>query len=86
MVSKVQHKTRECHPQLIYVLLEHKTITEWLTPLNFKATQRDVFEQQTEGTGQWLLASHEFQTWLSGESRTLWCYGMREMPFINSPF
>jgi hypothetical protein len=65
---------------------ERQTIAEWLTPLNFKVSQRDVFEQRTDGTGQWLLASNEFQTWLSGESKTLWCCGMREMPFLSSPF
>lgn len=58
---------------------EHQIIVDWLSSLNFKVTQRDIFEQRTEGTGQWLLDSQEFKGWIVGNSKTLWCHGIREM-------
>ncbi|KIM82512.1 hypothetical protein PILCRDRAFT_70744, partial [Piloderma croceum F 1598] len=55
---------------------ERRTISNWLSPLNFKITQSDVLNKRTEGTGEWLLNSSEFRTWLSGDSKELWCPGM----------
>ena len=63
---------------------ECQVIADWLSPLNFKVTQRDIFKQRTEGTGNWLLDSPEFTAWLAGVSKTLWCFGMREILSPNS--
>jgi hypothetical protein len=54
------------------------TIAEWLSSLDFKEKQSDIFEKRADGTGQWLLESAPFQDWLEGKSRILWCSGMRE--------
>jgi hypothetical protein len=58
---------------------ERLTIGAWISPLNFKATQLDVFQKRAPNTGQWLLESLEFNSWLVGVSETLWCPGIREM-------
>ena len=52
-------------------------IANWLTPLDFKARQQDIFSRRQEGTGQWLLDSPEFQTWLTEPGQVLYCFGMR---------
>lgn len=61
-----------------------RTIGDWLSPLNFKMTQIDIFRQRTDGTGLWLLESDEFQTWLTSlESETLWCPGNRKICSVD---
>lgn len=59
-------------------LQKRQEILEWFSPLNFFKTQQDVFARKQEGTGQWLIDSPEFQTWLSGPDCTLCCPGMRK--------
>ncbi len=59
---------------------ERRAIAEWLSSLNFKVTQSDVFKNRQEGTGQWLLNSKDFKHWVSGTQETLWCPGIREIP------
>lgn len=39
---------------------ELQEIADWLSPLNFFATQNDVYARRQEGTGQWLLESPLF--------------------------
>jgi hypothetical protein len=56
---------------------ERRVISDWLSPLNFKAKQMDIISKRAEGTGQWLLESTEFKVWLDGTSETLWCPGPR---------
>jgi hypothetical protein len=80
------HSMKYSRPSLVPAREECQIIADWISPLNFKVTQRDTFEQRTEGTGQWLLDSHEFNGWLAGESRTFWCFGMRKMFFITILF
>ena len=50
----------------------------WLSPLNFRIKQNDVFRAYHPGTGRWLLQSTEFQDWLDGGTKTIWCPGIRE--------
>lgn len=56
---------------------ERQTIIDWLSPLNFSMTQNDIFNRRQEGTGEELLKSSEFQSWLSTSGDTLWCPGIR---------
>ena len=51
-------------------------ILDWLSPDDFSAQQTDFFRRCKEGTGQWLLNSHEFKLWLRGERPTLFCPGI----------
>ncbi|KAF4843016.1 Vegetative incompatibility protein HET-E-1 [Colletotrichum siamense] len=51
-------------------------ILDWITPIDFAAQQIDNLERRQEGTGQWLLESQEFQTWIEEDRKTLFCPGM----------
>ena len=55
---------------------EHQTILDWLTPIDYAAQQSDFIGRRQEGTGQWLLKSDEFQTWLKTSTQTLFCPGI----------
>jgi hypothetical protein len=48
-----------------------------LSPLHFETKQKDILSRHQEGTGKWMLDSKEFNDWLSGPGRTLWCPGIR---------
>ncbi|KAK0100804.1 hypothetical protein ONS95_007251 [Cadophora gregata] len=55
--------------------LESREIINWLSPLRFYECQVDTLSQQEDGTGEWIFASPEFQKWVSGSRKTLWCWG-----------
>ncbi|RYP49030.1 hypothetical protein DL768_005170 [Monosporascus sp. mg162] len=55
---------------------EHQTILNWLTPVNYGPQQSDYINRRQLGTGQWLLDSADFQTWLKTERQTLFCPGI----------
>jgi hypothetical protein len=65
---------------------ERWAIAAWLSDLDFKGTQKDIFANRTQGTGQWLLESQEFKDWFAGKSDVLWCPGAREILTIGSWF
>lgn len=55
---------------------EHETILEWLTPIDYMPQQNDYIKRRQPGTGQWLLDSIEFQTWLNNSKQILFCPGL----------
>ena len=55
---------------------EHKQVLDWLTPINYGPQHSDIFNRRQPGTGQWLLDSEEFQTWLNTDKQTLFCPGI----------
>lgn len=55
---------------------EHDTILDWLTPTNYAPQQSDYINRRQAGTGQWLLDSAQFQTWLQTGKQTLFCPGI----------
>lgn len=55
---------------------EHQAILDWLTPIDYSPQQHDYISRRQSETGQWLLDTSEFQDWLRGDSRTLFCPGM----------
>ncbi|KAK3314375.1 hypothetical protein B0H66DRAFT_463101, partial [Apodospora peruviana] len=55
---------------------EQKRILEWLTPIDYASQQIDFIRRRQSGTGQWLLQSPEFQDWLRGDRKTLFCPGI----------
>jgi hypothetical protein len=57
-------------------LLQHCNMMQWLSPTDFPAQQHDIVSRRQEGTGQWLLNSPEFESWLQGAARTLFCPGI----------
>ncbi|KAJ7600104.1 ankyrin repeat-containing domain protein [Mycena floridula] len=48
---------------------------EWISPLDFHATQTTTFGRHTIGTGTWLLQDSQFLEWLQGNMKLLWCRG-----------
>jgi hypothetical protein len=49
---------------------------QMISTTDFPAQQQDIISRRQEGTGQWLLRSPEFQTWLNGTKGTLFCPGI----------
>lgn len=49
---------------------------DWLTPVNYGLQQSDYLARRQQGTGQWLLDSEEFKTWLATDKQTLFCAGI----------
>ncbi|EGN97633.1 hypothetical protein SERLA73DRAFT_30563, partial [Serpula lacrymans var. lacrymans S7.3] len=48
----------------------------WLSPLNFRQTQSDIYGLRREGTSEWALNDPKFKDWQCGEVKTLWCPGI----------
>jgi Cdc6-like AAA superfamily ATPase len=55
---------------------QRQAILDWLTPIDYAAQQQDFISRRQAGTGQWLLDSEEFQTWLNSDKQTLFCPGI----------
>jgi hypothetical protein len=55
---------------------EHRTILEWLTPIDYAPQQSDYISRRQPGTGQWFLDSVEYQAWLQTSKQTLFCPGI----------
>jgi len=55
---------------------EQQAILDWLTPIDYAAQQNDFLNQRQPGTGQWLLDSAEFQSWVKTKNQTLFCPGI----------
>ncbi|KAJ7591924.1 ankyrin repeat-containing domain protein [Mycena floridula] len=52
-----------------------RAFANWLSPLNFEATQYNFVSTCTPSTGEWLLADAEFRRWIAGHVGILWCPG-----------
>ncbi|KAJ5381577.1 uncharacterized protein N7496_004005 [Penicillium cataractarum] len=55
---------------------KRQELLTWLSPLDYGAQQSDYIARRQPGTGQWLLDSPEFQSWISGSKQTLFCPGI----------
>ena len=55
---------------------EHQAIVDWLTSIEYAPQQSDFISRRQAGTGQWLLDSAEFQSWLNQKQQTLFCPGI----------
>ena len=64
--------------QTSYTNTERQRAIAWLSPLSqsFANQQSDTLSKRQPGTGNWLLETMEFKSWLHGEGRILWCYGL----------
>ena len=51
-------------------------VLEWLSPVNFSARQDAISSDSCRGTGTWFLESTNFNTWIDGKGRLLWCPGI----------
>lgn len=55
---------------------EDLEILKWLTPIDYGTQQSDILKRRQPGTGQWLLESAEYRTWLNTDKQTLFCPGI----------
>jgi hypothetical protein len=62
---KVQQDDQDC-----------QKILDWLTPVDYGPQQSNYFKRRQRGTGQWLLDSAKYQTWLNIGKQTLFCPGI----------
>lgn len=53
-----------------------RAILDWITPIDYANQQSDFVARQQPGTGQWLLESEKFKTWLQTGKQTLFCPGI----------
>ncbi|KAI8633129.1 hypothetical protein F5Y19DRAFT_290242 [Xylariaceae sp. FL1651] len=51
-------------------------ILNWLIPTDYGPQQTDYLKRREPGTGQWLLDSKEYQSWIQEPSKTLFCPGI----------
>jgi hypothetical protein len=56
---------------------ERRKILDWFSKTNFRSKQLDIFSRAEPSTGEWLLNSQTFKSWVTGDIHTLWCYGNR---------
>ncbi|KAL3450534.1 ankyrin repeat-containing domain protein [Aspergillus insuetus] len=49
---------------------------EWLTPIRYAIHHRANLAKRHRGTGLWFLSSPAYQTWCTGDTQTLFCYGI----------
>jgi hypothetical protein len=54
----------------------NEAILNWISDLDYGAQHTDCIARRQEGTGQWLLDSPEFKSWISGSRETLFCPGI----------
>ncbi|KAJ7576529.1 ankyrin repeat-containing domain protein [Mycena floridula] len=52
-----------------------RAFSEWLSPIDFQATQENFLAKCAPGTGHWLPAEVKFEHWTAGDIRILWCPG-----------
>ncbi|KAJ5347715.1 uncharacterized protein N7506_000968 [Penicillium brevicompactum] len=66
----------------ISMLLEHKTdetqrvCLDWLSPTTHAARQSEYLRLLQPGTGQWLLQSQNFLSWIDEPGKTMFCPGI----------
>ncbi|KAF4631610.1 hypothetical protein G7Y89_g6521 [Cudoniella acicularis] len=53
-----------------------QAVLDWLTTIDFAAQQSDFISRRQAGTGQWLLESAQFQTWVETNQQVLFCPGI----------
>ncbi|KAL6797092.1 ankyrin repeat-containing domain protein [Trichoderma sp. SZMC 28012] len=55
---------------------EDAEVLNWLTNIDYGPQQSDNLQRRQPGTGQWLLDSTEYSTWLQTDKQTLFCPGI----------
>src|SRR5687767_7546809 len=55
---------------------EHTQILAWLSSIDYTSQQNDYIQERGPNTGEWLLNSPKFRTWLQSDKQTLFCPGI----------
>jgi hypothetical protein len=53
-----------------------QTVLDWITLIDYAPQLNDFIARRQAGTGQWLLDSTEYQTWVETNKQTLFCPGI----------
>jgi hypothetical protein len=53
-----------------------QTVLDWITLIDYAPQLNDFITRRQAGTGQWLLDSIEYQTWVETNKQTLFCLGI----------
>ncbi|KAK0442337.1 ankyrin repeat-containing domain protein [Armillaria borealis] len=69
-MEKLQDNADQKQNQEIYL-----KIISWISPLNFRAVQSEIYSRRVDGTGRWFLESEKFLRWVDGTESCLWCPG-----------
>ncbi|KAF5589386.1 transient receptor potential channel pyrexia [Fusarium pseudocircinatum] len=64
------------HLQNSQMSAHQKEVLDWISPVDYAPQQSDIFSRREPGTGEWLLESDEYNTWVKGDKRTLFCPGI----------
>jgi Cdc6-like AAA superfamily ATPase len=51
-------------------------VLNWLTSIEYGSRHSDILKRCQPGTGQWLLDSTEYQSWVATKKETLFCPGI----------
>ena len=54
---------------------QEQRIKDWLSPLNFVAQQKAIYESHCSGTGTRFLQSRQFDAWKKSPTSIIWCVG-----------
>lgn len=77
MDNKVEGISQDVHKLVRgQVAQEHELILDWLTTTDYAPQHNDFISRRQEETGEWLLNSNEFQSWLTTDKSTLFCPGI----------
>lgn len=74
-MNEVVDEIREKQSSHQLSMLQHK-ILNWLTPTDYSTQHSDFNSRRQHGTGQWLLDSDPFRTWLNEPGKTMFCPGI----------
>ncbi|KAJ7589364.1 Pfs, NACHT and ankyrin domain protein, partial [Mycena floridula] len=55
---------------------KHQEFLNWISKLDFQATQNETFAKHATGTGDWFLKQQKFVDWKDGKTKFLWCPGI----------
>ncbi|KFY89741.1 hypothetical protein V500_05530 [Pseudogymnoascus sp. VKM F-4518 (FW-2643)] len=55
---------------------QNRRVLDWISSTDFPSKLSDIITMRQAGTGQWFLESPEFNNWLSGPEKTLFCPGI----------
>lgn len=56
--------------------MDSHMVLNWITNVDYGPRYSDILKRRYEGTGQWVLDSTEYQTWLKTKGQTLFCPGI----------
>ncbi|KAF4957091.1 hypothetical protein FSARC_11400 [Fusarium sarcochroum] len=51
-------------------------LLNWISPIDYAPQQSDNFGRRQSGTGEWLLGSDEYKSWLDTDRQVLFCPGI----------